>query len=409
MFKHAFSAFILLLSLNEANAQTDAAQPAAAPAEAAQSAAAQAGAPQTADPKTDAVQPAEAPFETAQAARDRQVAKALAERTCSLPAIANTAPLEQVPGSSLVTVPMAINGTKKQFLLDIGIKRAPEVSPELRAELGLPQVFIQGQNISAPLGAQFGGGGLTNVVVRDARNGPSSPTEDIVGAGSLEIGRAKGEHLKFLVGEKWKFEQGAFDGSLTGDFFRNYDVELDFADKQINWLTPTKCTDAHQVVFWAHTNVAILPVTVAPDGRFQMQATIKGHTINVELDTSSEHSIMRRDIADLYVGLKPQSPDMIPDDDRTDGRHMPIYVHVFPELIFAGGSIWALNVPVRIQDYSLRPAAVREKDLESRADPERIPDFTMGMDLLKFLHLYLVPGQNKVYVTAAREEISPGD
>jgi hypothetical protein len=394
MFKQAIFASIALLGLNVA-----------AVAQTAEPAAPQTTVTQAADKPETMAQPAEAPT----APNKDAVAKALAERTCPLPAIANTAPLEQVSGSSLVTVPMAINGYKKQFLLDIGIKRAPEVSPELRADLGLPQIFIPGQSISAPPGTQFGGGGLTNVVVRDARNGPSSAAEDIVGAGSLEIGRAKGEHLKFLVGEKWKFQQQAFDGSLTGDFFRQYDVELDFADRQINWLTPTRCTDAHQVVFWAHTNVAILPVTVAPDGRYQMQATVKGHTINVELDTSSEHSIMRRDIADLDVGLKPEPPDMIPDSDRVDGRHMPIYVHKFPELIFAGGSILALNVPVRIQDYSLRPASVRETALGSRADTERIPDFTMGMDLLQFLHLYFVPGQGKVYVTAAHDELSPAD
>ena len=401
MFKQIFSACIALLTLHGAAMAQDAAPPSTnAQTDSASS---------TTTTPADA-QPATPPATDSQAAATQEaVKKALAERTCPLPAIANTAPLEQVPGSSLVTVPMAINGDKKRFLLDVGFKRAPEVSPALRAELGLPQVFIQGQSISAPFGSPFGGGGFTNVVVRDARNGPSTPAEDIVGAGSLEIGRAKGEHLKFLVGEKWKFEQNAFDGSLTGDFFRNYDVELDFADKQINWLTPTKCTDAHQVVFWAHTNVAILPVTIAPDGRYQMQATVRGHTINVELDTSSEHSIMRRDIADLDVGLKSGPPDMIPDGDRVDGRHLPIYVHNFPELIFAGGAILALNVPVRIQDFSLRPASVREASLETRADLERIPDFTMGMDLLKFLHLYIVPAQGKVYVTAAHEELSPDD
>jgi hypothetical protein len=393
MFKQNLLASLAWLSLaTPAAAQTDNAQPA------------ESSAPAT-TPPTAPLQKEEQPA----ADKDAALAKALAERTCPLPAIANTAPLEQVAGYSLVTIPMAINGYKKEFLLDIGFKRAPEVSPELRAELGLPQVFIPGESIAAPPGSPFGGGGLSNVIVRDARNGPSSAAEDIVGAGALQIGRAKGEHLKFLVGEKWKFQQTAYEGSITGDFFRHYDVELDFADKQINWLTPIKCTDAHQVVFWAHTNVAILPVTISPNGRYQMQATIKGHTINVELDTSSEHSVMRRDVAELYAGLKSGAPDMIPDGDRVDGHHMPIYVHNFPEMIFAGGSILALNVPVRIQNYSLRPANLREVAVGHRDDPERIPDFTMGMDLLKFLHLYIVPGQRTIYVTAAHEELSPED
>ena len=40
---------------------------------------------------------------------------------------------------------------------------------------------------------------------------------------------------------------------------------------------------------------------------------------------------------------------------------------------------------------------------------ERIPDLVMGMDLPQFLHLYIVPGQGKLYVTAAHEELSPQD
>jgi len=391
--RNLFASLALLSMAAPAAAQTDSTQPAESSAPATT--------PPTAAPLSKEEQPA--------ADKDAALAKALTERTCPLPAIANTASLEGVPGSSLVTVPMAINGFKKEFLLDIGFKRAPEVSPALRAELGLPQIFIPGENISAPPGSPFGGGGLSNVIVREARNGPSGAAEDIVGAGALEIGRAKGEHLKFLVGEKWKFQQTAYEGSVTGDFFRHYDVELDFAEKQINWLTPIKCTDPHQIVFWAHTNVAILPVTIAPDSRYQMQAPIKGHTINLDLDTSSEHSVMRRDIAELYVGLKAQAPDMIPDGDRVDGHHMPIYVHNFPEMIFAGGSILALNVPVRIQNYSLRPANLREVAVGRHDDQERIPDFTMGMDLLKFLHLYIVPGQGNIYVTAAHEELSPED
>jgi hypothetical protein len=337
------------------------------------------------------------------------VAKALAERTCPLPAIANSVPLEQVPGSSLVTVPMAINGDTKQFLLDIGARRLPEISPALRAALNLPQVFRMGENITPAPGTPFGGG-LTDVIVRDVRNGPpGGDQEDIVRAGSLDVGRASGHHQVFHVGETWKFDHVPFAGSLTGDFFRNYDVELDFGDKQVTWLTPTRCTDPHQVVFWAHTNVAVIPVSLAKDGRFQMQATVRGHTINVELDTSSEHSVMRRDIAESDVGLKSEPPDMIPDGDSRDGRHMQIYLHTFPELIFAGGSIVALNVPVRIQDYSLRPARFRQMGTGNRADMERIPDLVMGMDLLKFLHLYIVPGQGMLYVTAAHEELSPQD
>ena len=55
-----------------------------------------------------------------------------------MPSIADQADLKQVPGSNLVTVPVAINGAPKQFLLDIGT-HPTRVSQAAVAELGLPE------------------------------------------------------------------------------------------------------------------------------------------------------------------------------------------------------------------------------------------------------------------------------
>ena len=95
MFKQAFSAFIALLSLNAAAAaQTDTPQSTAAP---------------------ESAQPA-----------------------CARPALADTAELEPVAGSNLMTVPVAINGTPRLFLLEVG--RTPDqVSEATMADLHLPQ------------------------------------------------------------------------------------------------------------------------------------------------------------------------------------------------------------------------------------------------------------------------------
>lgn len=168
----------------------------------------------------------------------------------------------------------------------------------------------------------------------------------------------------------------------------------------MTWLTPTKCTDPNQVVFWPHNEVAIIPVSLAKDGRLQMQAMVKGHIINAEIDTSSPHTVMRRDIAELYVGLADK--DMMPVGDLKDGMNMQVYVSTFPQLTFAGGGVTALNVPVLIEDYSMRRDIDRELVLGTRAESaeERIPDLVIGMDVLHNLHMYIVPGQGRVYVTS---------
>jgi hypothetical protein len=336
---------------------------------------------------------------------EAQTAKAQAPtpETCALPKIADTAPLEQLPGTDLVTVPVAINGTTKQFLLDLAIKKPTEVSPATMAELGLPQdpkrteLIRYGAN--SVTGRSYQGIQAPVYDVRDHSGVGSLDTR--VRVGSLTVGNATDHNLQLMVAKKGEIGRSApYDGFLTGDFFRQYDVELDFGKKQMTWLTQTKCTDPDQVVFWAHHEVAIIPVTLANDGRLQMQATVRGHVINAEIDTSSARTVMRRDIAELYVGLA--NKDMMPVGDLEDGRNMQIYISTFPELTFAGGGVTALNVPVLIQDFSMRHD-LDQAVLGTHAQfaGERIPDLVIGMDVLHNLHMYVVPGQGRVYVTSA--------
>jgi hypothetical protein len=351
----------------------------------------------------------------AQAATDNTAAQAMAERTCPLPEIVDQAPLQQRSGSNLMTVPVAVNGTTEQFLLDIGMTKPTRLSPELMAKLSLPEIpknhgFIgaPGATISAG-GANFGSTGFTGaggmgMSYCDVETGMGCASlETHVRVGSFGIGDAVGHHLQFKVADKGEIARAApYQGYLTGDFFRQYDVELDFAAKKITWLTASKCTDPDQAVFWAHHEVAIIPVTLAKDGRYQMQAMVGGHLINAELDTSSPYTVMRRDIAEHDVGLKADTPQMIPLPDAKDGMGMQIYLSRFPQIIFAGGGVTAENVPVMIQDYSMIPVLDRMTDLANHMPRrERIPDLAIGMDVLQHLHMYVVPGVGRVYVTSA--------
>jgi hypothetical protein len=342
-------------------------------------------------------------------------------QTCSLPEIVDQVPLEQVSGSDLMTVPVVVNGTTKQFLLDIGLTKPTSVSPELMAKLGLPEASRFGGAVGNVGGAgtgMAGGASFTSSQLTGA-GGMGTPYHDVgtgmgswventqVRISSLGIGNATGHHLQMSLTQKGEIGQSApYAGYLTGDFFRKYDVELDFAGKRVTWLTPSTCTDPNQAVFWAHSEVAVVPVSVAKDGRYQMQASVGGHIIYAEFDTSSPNTLMRRDIAEQDVGLT-AGKNMVALGDLKDGMGMQIYVSNFPEIIFAGGRVTAENVPVLIQDYSKIPALSRRMDLLTRAPvAERIPDLVIGMDVLQHLHMYVVPGLARVYVTQAGNDVA---
>ena len=329
--------------------------------------------------------------------------------TCSLPLLAASADLKPVPGNDLMTVPVEVNGTPEQFLLDVGTDPT-EVSQAAVAQLGLPQATKVTEDITPSGSSMKGGslaaltnGGLGNVSVYDVRDKTGSAgAQTRVRITSFTLGRATGQHLVFLVANDAEMGKSEpYDGLLTGDFFKQYDIELDFGGHQINYLTPTKCTDPNQVVLWPHSAAAVIPMTMV-DGKISVPVSIQGHQINAVIDTSSSRTVMRRDIAELIVGLKADTPEMMPVSGLSDGKGQPVYGHTFSQIAFPGG-VAADNVPTLILTNSLTHEISSRMVLGSwaRSTDANIPDLTLGMDVLHQLHLYVVYGQKNLYVTTA--------
>ncbi len=333
------------------------------------------------------------------------------QKTCTLPAIAASVDLKGIPGSDAVTVPVEINGKPKQFLLAVGAN-VSEVSQATVNELKLVEGFKRTETFQSGPATWSGDTSLRNELTGSTIQ---STFVDVKGVHAAEDGRAHiiipsftiggatGKNLSFAVANDSEIGKAApYDGLMTGSFFKQYDVELDFAGMKLNYLTPNACTDPHQVVFWKHKEVAIIPMTMS-DGKIEVQVAIGGHQIDAVLDTSSARTIMRRDVAENTLGLKANSPQMLPAGDMKDGSDMQIYTASFPQITFAGG-VTAFNVPALIQvngmTHNLHKEAVLGSRAQFKADP-RIPALTLGMDVLRQLHLYIVYGQNNIYMTAA--------
>jgi len=338
-----------------------------------------------------------------------QVAESQA--TCALPAVADTVDLEAVRGSDLVTVPVAIDGKPKHFLLAVGTN-ASEVSQAAVSELKLVEGIKRTETFQSGPAYWSEDTSMRNVLTGSTIQ---STFVDVKGVHAAEdnrqhviisaftLGSATGHNLSFAVADENEIPKSApYDGQMTGSFFKQYDVELDFTAMKLNYLTPNACQDPHQVVFWPHKEVAIIPMDLA-DGKIEVQVDIAGHKINAVFDTASPRTIMRRDVAENTLGLKANSAQMPPAGDMKDGNDMQIYNATFPQITFAGG-VTAFNVPALIQvngmTHNLHKEAVLGSRAQFKADP-RIPALTLGMDVLRQLHLYVVYGQNNIYMTAA--------
>ena len=337
-------------------------------------------------------------------------------QTCPLPSVAASAQLQPIPGSDLMMVPVGLNGTTKNLLLDVG-SSSTEISPAVVAELRLPS--NDRVTDSTQFGQQLGPTGSASpgqvsmmaapvYQVNGAR--ARDANRERVRVGAFQLGTAMGHDLQLVVSTETDLGKSKpYDGRLTGSFFKQYDVELDFGGKVINYLTPNSCTDINQVVYWPHTVVAAVPMTMF-DGKMQVSVSIEGHDINALIDTGSERTVMRRDVAERLFGLKADTPDMMPSGNLEDGKGEKIYAHTFKQISFEG--VTALNVPALVQANSMIRRVQKEPILGSRAqfaaDP-RIPALTLGMDVLHRLHMYVIYGQEKIYMTAAEPAKSPAD
>jgi hypothetical protein len=318
-------------------------------------------------------------------------------QACVLPAITHSANLQEVSGSDLRTVAVEINGTPKQFLLDIGTNPT-QVSQSTVEDLALPDVS---RTAASPF-LNY----LQPVALYDVKSGASA--EDFrphVRVASFSLGDATGHDLAFLVAKDPELGRSKpYDGLLTGNFLGPNDVELDFVQNKINYLTPTTCTDPDQVAYWRHAAAAVIPMTNW-NGKIQIMVSIQGQAIPAVIDTASPRTVMRRDIAEMMLGLKADTADMAPDGDRKDGTGLQIYRHTFAQIAFPGG-VTAYSVPALIQSNSMIHSLDKTPVLGSRAqftaDPrQRIPGLTLGMDVLHQLHLIVVQGQQRLYVTSA--------
>ena len=320
--------------------------------------------------------------------------------TCATPKVAGqVVDLGTVPGSDLMTVPVEINNTPKQFLLDVNT--TPDaVSQAAVVALHLPEVDQATQsNAFADLNtaSQF------RAAVVDVKSGGTAMNYQArVRVASFTIAGANVQNLQFLVAnDRDMGKSEPYDGVLTGSLFPQYDINFDFGGKHLSFLDPTTCTDPNQVAYWPHAAVAVIPMTIK-NSRIVVPVTINGHSLDAVIDTGLPRTVMRRDIAEKLFGIKVDTPDTPVDGDAEDGMGQQIYRHVFPQISFGG--VTANNVPARIQTNSMIHPIHREPTLGSRAQfastpADRIPDLALGMDMLHQLHLYAAFGQNQLYVT----------
>jgi predicted aspartyl protease len=307
---------------------------------------------------------------------------ALAEE-CAPPTLLNTVKLERLNDQGLVGVPVILNGVEKTLLFDTGGGGVNYISSAVAEELKLNQV-------AGPPSFDLRG----NVFDRVA-------TVRTVALGSAHV-----DNVRFGVAPDLPF-----DGMLSAGTFAlrafgmaGADLDVDFGAMRLNVLSPDHCPGAG--ITWPHRALAIVPI-VLEQGHIQFPVTLDGQALTAAIDTGAPWTVLDVARARQALGFSPASaaaPPGVPPDDPAQ----EVYFRRYSALTFEGVTIANPLVVVRPIRFGgrndpvvLGSRAKRASDFANR----RAPDISIGMEVLRHLHLYYAAGERKLYIAPA--ESSP--
>lgn len=288
------------------------------------------------------------------------------------------------------TVPVSVNGTPHQFMVDTaGV--FSEISAGAAQKLGLNETDA-GVNL-------YGAEG--KLKIRSAT------------VASFKVGNneARNFHLGVrhtasdAAAQKQAGTEAEVDGLLSPDFLSLFDIEIDIAKKKMNLFSQDHCPG--KVVYWTRDGYAELPFrftsgAIMATPHITLRMTLDGHDISAALDTGADGAFMQRKSAVRIFGIDETSPGVAKSPNSSDA--LPIYRKQFGSL--ALGGLTVQNPVVDILPNSEEDAFRMEHSEKSRDDPiygsSLAPeDFTLGMNVLSKLHLYIAYKEKKVYITAA--------
>jgi predicted aspartyl protease len=282
-----------------------------------------------------------------------------------------------------VYVPAKVNGLEKSFLVDTGgafMQIRSDVVAQLKLDsrqVPLELIGVEGQISQRASTAQ------------------------------LELGTVVSHQMDFMIMPDPRALASDIPdagGVLAPNLLAHFDADFDFGNKKLNLISQQHCDG--RVVYWADAAV-VIPFRFSPSRDIVFPITLDGHSFLAILDTGSNTSFMNLTMAE-DMGLSPDSPDMIKAGTMSDRDHTAYYRHTFKSLQLQGMTISNATIEI-LPNLMLQ----HDQDYNSNYGGTMIhsqtymPDVTIGMDVLRKLHVYVAYKEQKLYITAAERQPAP--
>lgn len=270
-------------------------------------------------------------------------------------------------GQGLPVIEGAINGQKVGILLDTGAF-ASLVTKDAADRLGLT-TRESGE-------IMLGVGGRSRVLLTRINE--------------LKIGKATRENLRVRVGGEVPIP--GVDFILGDDFFREVDMEFDYARQTIRLFRPIDCGSA-SLAYW---DPKALQVPMERDGKIVVAVKINGTPARALLDSGASASVVSRPFAER-LGIGPGKPEVLP-----------------AGCTFGLGADrvrqWVARFDtVEIAEQTTRDARLNIADVmpEAAFGTNAVPEVILGTDFLRAHRVLVSRSQRKVYFSYAGGLVFP--
>lgn len=276
--------------------------------------------------------------------------------------------IETLP-SGEITVPIEVNGVQKKLEISFGHFYSALYQNAV-AQLGLPTGdFHHGQRF------YFGGVSSPGLV-----------------APNLHVGSAVLD--KFDMVTVPEDPKDGTDGFLGMDFFRHFEVELDFRNAKLNLFSPDHCPG--KVVYWTDSGVTVIPFGYNRMGQIYVVAGLDGRRVFASLTTAPSNALMALELAAQIFDISLKTPELRPVGSDDGGLY---YSYPFKSLLIG-------DVDISNPSIELRPS-MNECDgwhsgmRKNLGECWGYESLLLGLHELRPLHLFVSFKDAKLYVTAA--------
>jgi len=297
------------------------------------------------------------------------IATAAQAQDCAPAKLLASVPMHSAePDSNIRTVPVTLNGATRHMILDTG-GAITQLSRDTIEELKLP-LHDSGTavyDINGRVSRRF-------AVVDD-----------------FTFGHLNRKDAALMV---WPEPKRPYAGELAQDMLQPYDVDVDFGAGLLKMYAKDHCPGPQG---WTPT----VRTTMHNKGwHLHIPVTLDGHTYDAIFDTGSRHTIMRLPAARRDFDLHPDSPGMTPYRAINGDAFLTGYLHNFSKMSFGGMTVdnpEVMVVPDVMNRNADKSPMARNRAYRHNADL-KLPELSLGMDVLKHLHLFMAFGEQALYI-----------